>query len=117
MKVCIVGTGYVGLVTGACLAETGNDVICADVDAAKIARLRAGEVPSYEPGLEPLIERNGKAGRIVFSDDVASAIAQAQVAFIAVGTPQRTDGAVTFARSMRWRKPSRQTSTASSWSC
>jgi UDPglucose 6-dehydrogenase len=64
MKIAVIGTGYVGLVAGACLAETGNDVICADIDAAKIARLNRGEVPIYEPGLDPLIENNLTAGRL-----------------------------------------------------
>ena len=92
MRVCMVGTGYVGLVSGAGFAETGNDVICADVDSGKIARLREGEIPIFEPGLEELIARNTKAGRLSFSDDVADSIARSQVIFIAVGTPPRSDG-------------------------
>lgn len=92
MNVAVVGTGYVGLVVGACLAETGNDVICADIDAEKIGRLKAGEVPIYEPGLERLIARNLAEGRLEFTTDVARAIARGEVVFIAVGTPPDEDG-------------------------
>jgi UDPglucose 6-dehydrogenase len=92
MKVCVVGTGYVGLVTGACFAETGATVICADVDAKKIKRLRAGEIPIFEAGIDAVVERNSAAGRLSFSDDPGAAIAEATVVFIAVGTPSRTDG-------------------------
>jgi UDPglucose 6-dehydrogenase len=92
MRLCVVGTGYVGLVSGACFAEIGNDVTCADIDRSKIDRLRAGEIPIFEPGLEDLVRRNGAAGRLHFTDDVDSAIAQADVVFIAVGTPPRSDG-------------------------
>ena len=81
-----------GLVAGACLAETGNDVVCADIDAGKIARLNAGEIPIYEPGLEPLVERNLREGRLTFTTDVAGATARAEVVFIAVGTPPGEDG-------------------------
>ena len=93
MKLCMVGTGYVGLVSGACFAETGNDVICADIDADKIAQLKAGQVPIFEPGLGAMIERNVKAGRLGFSHDVTAAIGVSQVVFVAVGTPPRSDGA------------------------
>ena len=92
MKLCMVGTGYVGLVSGACFAEPGNDVVCADIAARKIARLDKGEVPIFEPGLEGIIERNVEAGRLSFSADPARAIAEAQVVFVAVGTPPRSDG-------------------------
>jgi UDPglucose 6-dehydrogenase len=92
MKVCMVGTGYVGLVTGACLAETGNHVVCVDVDGAKIDQLQAGVVPIYEPGLEDLVARNVAEGRLRFTSDTAGAIAEAQVVFVAVGTPPRFDG-------------------------
>ena len=92
MHIAVVGTGYVGLVAGACLAETGNDVVCADIDAAKIARLNGGEIPIYEPGLEPLVERNLREGRLTFTTDVAGATAGAEVVFIAVGTPPGEDG-------------------------
>lgn len=92
MKVAIVGSGYVGLVAGACLAETGNDVICADVDQAKIDRLKKNDVPIYEPGLQPMIERNQAEGRLSFSTDVGAAVERSQVVFIAVGTPSGEDG-------------------------
>jgi UDPglucose 6-dehydrogenase len=92
MKVGVIGTGYVGLVAGACLAETGNDVVCADIVEAKIARLNEGEVPIYEPGLEPLIERNLGAGRLTFTTDVPAAVRASHVIFIAVGTPPDEDG-------------------------
>jgi UDPglucose 6-dehydrogenase len=92
MHIAVVGTGYVGLVAGACLAETGNDVVCCDIDAGKIARLNQGEIPIYEPGLEPLVERNLAEGRISFTTDVPAAVAEAEVIFIAVGTPPGEDG-------------------------
>jgi UDPglucose 6-dehydrogenase len=92
MKVAVVGTGYVGLVVGACLAETGNDVVCADVDASKVAMLQGGGIPIYEPGLEPLVRRNAGAGRLRFTEDVGHAVAEADVVFIAVGTPPGEDG-------------------------
>jgi UDPglucose 6-dehydrogenase len=92
VKVAVVGTGYVGLVVGACLAETGNEVACADVDAAKITALRAGKIPIYEPGLDPLVERNAAAGRLRFTTDVGAAVQEAAVVFIAVGTPPDEDG-------------------------
>ena len=92
MRVTIFGTGYVGLVTGTCLAEVGNDVVCVDVDAGKIARLERGEIPIYEPGLEPLVRANHKNGRLRFTTDAEVAMAHAQVVFIAVGTPPDEDG-------------------------
>ena len=92
MNISVVGTGYVGLVAGACLAEAGNDVVCADIDAHKVARLNAGEIPIYEPGLEPLVERNLREGRLSFTTDVSAAAAGAEVIFIAVGTPPGEDG-------------------------
>src|SRR5690348_13231418 len=92
MKVTIFGTGYVGLVTGTCLAEMGNHVLCLDVDAAKVARLERGEIPIFEPGLEPLVTRNHAAGRLQFSTDAAAGIAHGEVVFIAVGTPPDEDG-------------------------
>jgi len=92
MQVTIFGTGYVGLVTGTCLAEVGNDVVCVDVDAGKIDRLNRGEIPIFEPGLEELVVENHRAGRIRFTIDAASAIAHAQVILIAVGTPPDEDG-------------------------
>ncbi|HEU4663149.1 MAG TPA: UDP-glucose/GDP-mannose dehydrogenase family protein, partial [Dokdonella sp.] len=92
MRVTIFGTGYVGLVTGTCLAEVGNDVVCVDVDAGKIARLERGEIPIYEPGLEPLVRANHASGHLRFTTDAAGAIAHAQIIFIAVGTPPDEDG-------------------------
>jgi UDPglucose 6-dehydrogenase len=92
MKITIIGTGYVGLVSGACLAELGNDVMCLDVDAGKIAQLKRGKIPIYEPGLEPLVRRNTEAGRLHFTTDVAHSVAHGQVQFIAVGTPPDEDG-------------------------
>lgn len=92
MRVCIFGTGYVGLVTGACLAEVGHDVVCVDVDAAKVEGLNNGVVPIYEPGLAPMVEVNRAAGRLKFTTDAAVAIAHGDIAFIAVGTPPDEDG-------------------------
>lgn len=92
MKIGVIGTGYVGLVIGACLAETGNHVTCADVDLQKIDALRAGKIPIYEPQLQPLVDRNQAAGRLDFSADVGSAASDADVIFIAVGTPPSEDG-------------------------
>jgi UDPglucose 6-dehydrogenase len=93
MHLTVIGTGYVGLVAGAGFASFGNDVICADINAAKIARLKQGEIPLYEPALEPLVIRNVAQGRLQFSEDIAAAVARADVVFIAVGTPQGSDGA------------------------
>ena len=92
MKILVIGTGYVGLVVGACLAETGNDVVCADIDAAKIAGLRNNVIPIYEPGLEELVRRNQDQGRLSFTDDVPTAARDTDVVFIAVGTPPGEDG-------------------------
>jgi UDPglucose 6-dehydrogenase len=92
MKIAVVGTGYVGLVLGACLAENGNDVICVDKDAAKIATLEAGRMPIYEPGLEEMVRRNFAEERLRFTGDLASAVQASEIVFIAVGTPQGEDG-------------------------
>jgi UDPglucose 6-dehydrogenase len=92
MKTCIIGTGYVGLVTGACFAEIGNHVTCLDVDAEKVARLNAGAVPIFEPGLDLLVSRNLEAGRLRFTSDARAALDDAVLVFIAVGTPSRADG-------------------------
>jgi len=92
MKIAVIGTGYVGLVAGACLAESGNDVICADIDESKIKRLNSGEVPIYEPGLEPLIQRNLRAGRLRFTTEVGKGVESSTVIFIAVGTPPEENG-------------------------
>ncbi len=92
MNVCVIGTGYVGLVTGACLADTGNHVFCLDLDEAKVGLLNAGRIPIYEPGLEPIVRRNREAGRIVFSTDAAAGVAHGALQLIAVGTPPEEDG-------------------------
>ena len=92
MKVTIIGSGYVGLVTGACLAEQGNNVFCLDLDPQKIEILNSGGVPIYEPGLKEMIERNIAAGRLQFSTDIASSVAHGDIQFIAVGTPPDEDG-------------------------
>jgi UDPglucose 6-dehydrogenase len=92
MKITIIGTGYVGLVTGACLAELGNDVFCLDVDQRKIDLLNKGGIPIHEPGLEEIVARNRAAGRLHFSTDVAESVAHGQLQFIAVGTPPDEDG-------------------------
>ena len=92
MKIAVIGSGYVGLVAGACLAETGNDVVCADRDAAKVAGLREGRLPIYEPGLGPMVERNTAAGRLRFTTDLGEAVRHGDVVFIAVGTPPGEDG-------------------------
>ena len=88
----MIGTGYVGLVTGTCFAESGNDVVCVDIDAEKISRLRKGEIPIYEPGLAELVTRNVKAGRLKFTTTAAEVVPAARCVFIAVGTPQGDDG-------------------------
>src|SRR5271169_6655824 len=93
MRVTIFGSGYVGLVTGACLAEAGNHVVCVDVDAAKIERLNRGEVPIHEPGLDALIKRNGEAGRLEFTTDSVRGVEHGLFQLIAVGTPPGADGA------------------------
>ncbi|MEJ5211356.1 MAG: 2-dehydropantoate 2-reductase N-terminal domain-containing protein, partial [Burkholderiales bacterium] len=92
MKITIIGTGYVGLVTGTCLAEVGNEVMCLDLDTRKIELLNQGGIPIYEPGLEDLVKRNVAAGRLHFTTDVAKSVAFGQVQFIAVGTPPDEDG-------------------------
>jgi len=92
MHIAVIGTGYVGLVTGACFAEFGVDVTCVDIDSTKIARLIAGEMPIYEPGLEQLVTKNVQAGRLRFTTDLNQAVEQALVVFLAVGTPPKADG-------------------------
>jgi UDPglucose 6-dehydrogenase len=92
VKIAVIGTGYVGLVTGACFADSGITVTCVDKVAAKIAMLERGEIPIYEPGLEELVHRNHRDGRLLFTTNLAAGIAEAEIVFIAVGTPQADDG-------------------------
>ena len=92
MRVSIFGTGYVGLVTGTCLADVGHQVVCVDIDQAKVDGLTRGVIPIYEPGLEPMVKANHAASRLAFTTDAASAITHGQVIFIAVGTPPDEDG-------------------------
>src|SRR5438094_1154290 len=93
MKIAVVGTGYVGLVVGACLAENGNAVACVDKDAEKIRSLEAGKMPIYEPGLEEIVRRNHSEERLSFTTDLPAAVGASEIVFIAVGTPQGDDGA------------------------
>ncbi len=92
MKVTIFGSGYVGLVTGACLSDAGNQILCVDIDAGKVAALQRGEIPIFEPGLDELVRRNASAGRLRFTADVAEGVAHGVAQFIAVGTPPDEDG-------------------------
>jgi len=92
MKIAVVGTGYVGLVLGACLAENGNTVVCVDKDRSKLDTLEAGLMPIYEPGLEELVRRNGHEERLSFTTDLMEAVRSSSIVFIAVGTPQGEDG-------------------------
>ncbi|REJ80009.1 MAG: UDP-glucose/GDP-mannose dehydrogenase family protein [Acidobacteria bacterium] len=112
MNICVVGSGYVGLVTGACLADFGMNVTCVDKDEGKIARLLDGEIPIYEPGLEVLVAKNRSRGRLHFSTDVGAGIDEALAIFIAVGTPPREDGSsdLTFVRQVAEAVASRLTS-------
>jgi UDPglucose 6-dehydrogenase len=93
MKIAVIGTGYVGLVTGTCFAETGNTVVCVDIDAKKVARLQKGEIPIFEPGLDVLFERNTREGRLTFTTDLESAVADSLFIFLALPTPPGADGA------------------------
>src|SRR6185369_16258086 len=92
MHIAVIGSGYVGLVTGACFAEFGVNVICVDISAEKIERLNKGESPIYEPGLDQLLKKNLQAGRLSFTTDIVAAVKQSLVIFIAVGTPPQPDG-------------------------
>src|SRR2546421_370113 len=92
MNITVIGTGYVGLVTGACLADAGNHVFCLDLDESKIARLTAGEIPFFEPGLEPVVKRNEQAGRLRFSTDIMASVAHGELQLVAGGTPPGEDG-------------------------
>ena len=100
MKIAIVGTGYVGLVSGACFAEMGLDITCVDTDARKIEALNAGRIPIYEPGLEALVGRNAAAGRLHFTTDLTSCLDRVEVVFSAVGTPPGADGAADLSQVM-----------------
>src|SRR3990167_3231655 len=92
MKICVIGVGYVGLVTGTGFADVGNSVICVDIDADKVNRLQDGHIPIYEPGLEPLVKQNVEKGRLHFTTDLAAAVEKSDICFIAVGTPSGEDG-------------------------
>ena len=92
MKLAVIGTGYVGLVAGTCFSETGNEVVCVDIDEAKIATLQQGKIPIYEPGLEEMVRRNAEEQRLIFTTDVKSAVQNSSIIFIAVGTPQGLSG-------------------------
>src|ERR1700733_4526046 len=92
MKIAVVGTGYVGLVTGTCFAETGNDVVCVDIDVQKVKKLSEGEITIYEPGLNKLFLRNLKEDRLKFTTDLADGIKDAQIIFLALPTPPGEDG-------------------------
>src|SRR5690554_2900385 len=91
-NIAVIGTGYVGLVTGTCFAETGNNVICVDIDEDKVNRMKNGEVPIYEPHLDVLFERNIKQNRLKFTTDLASAVKDAEIIFLALPTPPGEDG-------------------------
>src|SRR5436189_4175343 len=92
MKIAVIGSGYVGLVTGTCFADSGNDVTCIDIDRSKIDRLNRGEIPIYEPGLEEMVRHNQLAERLRFTTDLTGAVADAEIVYLAVGTPQGDDG-------------------------
>ena len=92
MKITVIGTGYVGLVTGTCFAEMGNDVVCVDIDTQKVKNLKQGIIPIYEPGLEEMVLRNYKAGSLNFSTSLNESLLGSEIAFIAVGTPMGDDG-------------------------
>ena len=89
MNICMIGAGYVGLVSAACFSEFGWNVVCVDTDVGKVENLRSGQIPIYEPGLDDLLSRNLKTGRIEFSTDVEDAVSNAELVFLAVGTPMR----------------------------
>lgn len=101
MNVTVVGTGYVGLVTGTCFAETGNRVVCVDIDENKVSRMRNGEVPIYEPGLEAIFRRNTRQGRLIFTTSLAEGIENAEIIFLALPTPPGGDGAADLSYIMK----------------
>lgn len=109
MNIAIVGTGYVGLVSGTCFAEMGVNVTCVDVDEAKIQGLLNGEIPFYEPGLKEMVARNHSEGRLNFTTDISTCIDNVEVVFSAVGTPPDEDGSATFSMSSPWPVPSGKT--------
>ena len=113
MNIAVVGTGYVGLVTGTCFAETGNHVICVDIDANKVQMMKDGKVPIYEPHLDVLFERNIRQGRLSFTTDLPSAIKDAQIIFLALPTPPGEDGSAdlkyVLGVPMIWARSSRTT--------
>jgi UDPglucose 6-dehydrogenase len=92
MKIAVIGTGYVGLVTGTCFADSGNEITCVDIDEAKVEALNQGKIPIYEPGLEEMVSYNAAAGRLAFTTDLPSAVKPAEIIYLAVGTPQGEDG-------------------------
>ena len=92
-RICMIGTGYVGLVSGACLADFGHNVVCVDIDEKRIAQVRKGDIPIYEPGLSDIVERNMKSGRIDFTTTLGDSVSESDVVFITVGTPSLADGA------------------------
>ena len=108
LKIAVVGTGYVGLVAGACFAESGNDVICVDNNDAKVRMLQRGKIPIYEPGLEELVRRNRQEGRLTFSTALPRAVRESQIIFIAVGTPQDEDGSADLKHVLGGRPRRRQ---------
>ena len=112
MRIAIVGTGYVGLVSGACFAEMGLDITCVDTDRRKIAALNEGRIPIYEPGLEEIVRRNFDAGRLHFTTDLAACLGEVEVVFSAVGTPPGRTVRPTSRRCSRWPAPSAATSAA-----
>ncbi len=103
MNIAVVGSGYVGLVSGTCYAESGNEVFCVDIDTKRIAQLCEGKIPIYEPGLEELVRRNMKEGRLHFTTDIGEAIKQSMVSYIAVGTPMSSSGAADLSRNFQSR--------------
>src|ERR1044072_4072976 len=101
MKIAVIGSGYVGLVAGACLAENGNEVICVDKDASKVRALQRGRIPIYEPGLEEMVRRNRAEKRLTFTTDLPKGVRASQIVFIAVGTPTGEDGSAELRHGLR----------------